>query len=134
MKVTRLVRLHASDATVLRKLLRPRTGALRHCCAALSLFACAVLQLPAATTSPSSANPFAWPEATSISRPWAYWWWMGSAVNPADLSRELERYHQAGLGGVHIIPIYGAKGYETQSIEYLSPRWLEMLRHTVIEA
>jgi len=128
------VRLHASDATVLQELLRPGTGALRLCFAALLLFAWAVPQLPAATTDPSSANPFAWPDAISISRPWAYWWWMGSAVNPADLSRELERYHQAGLGGVHIIPIYGAKGYETQSIEYLGPRWLEMLRHTVTEA
>jgi len=128
------VRLHASDATVLQELLRPGTGALRLCFAALLLFAWAVPQLPAATMDPSSANPFVWPDAISISRPWAYWWWMGSAVNPADLSRELERYHQAGLGGVHIIPIYGAKGYETQSIEYLGPRWLEMLRHTVTEA
>src|SRR5437899_3004578 len=101
MKVIRFVRLHASDATVLRKLLRPGTGALRLCFAALLLFACAVLQLPAATTSPPPAKQLALPDTTSTSRPWAYWWWMGSAVNPADLSRELERYHQAGLGGVH---------------------------------
>lgn len=78
-------------------------------------------------------QPLAWPPATRAARPWAYWWWHGSAVNPADLTRELMRYREAGMGGVHIIPIYGTKGYEERDIEYLSPRWMEMLRHTVSE-
>ena len=38
------------------------------------------------------------------------------------------------MGGVHIIPIYGAKGSESRYIEYLSPKWMAMLRHTVSEA
>jgi len=59
---------------------------------------------------------------------------MGSAVDKANLTRELTRYHEAGLGGVHIIPIYGAKGFETNYIPYLSDRWMEMLQHTVTEA
>ena len=56
---------------------------------------------------------------------------MGSAVNAADLSRELVRYHEAGLGGVEITPIYGVKGSEKEFIEYLSPKWMEMLQHSV---
>src|SRR6266446_3309376 len=75
-----------------------------------------------------------WPAITRQTRPWAYWWWMGSAVDPTNLNRELQRYHDAGLGGVHIIPIYGAKGYEDKFIPYLSPKWMEMLRSTVTEA
>jgi hypothetical protein len=59
---------------------------------------------------------------------------MGSAVDPTNLTHELQRYHDAGLGGVHIIPIYGAKGYEDRFIEYLSPKWMEMLAYTVREA
>jgi hypothetical protein len=59
---------------------------------------------------------------------------MGSAVDRTNLTRELERYHDAGLGGVHIIPIYGAKGWEDKYISYLSPKWMEMLDHTVTEA
>ena len=59
---------------------------------------------------------------------------MGSAVDKTNLTRELERYHDAGLGGVHIIPIYGAKGFEAQYIDYLSPKWMEMLAYTVTEA
>jgi hypothetical protein len=79
-------------------------------------------------------NPLAWPAATRESRPWSYWWWMGSAVDKTNLTRELQRYSAAGWGGVHIIPIYGAKGWEKQFIPYLSPAWMEMLRHTVTEA
>lgn len=75
-----------------------------------------------------------WPEASRECRPWAYWWWMGSAVDEANLVRELERYRAAGMGGVHIIPIYGAKGYESRYVPYLSERWLELLAFTVAEA
>jgi len=75
-----------------------------------------------------------WPEITPEQRPGAYWWWMGSAVNEQDLSRQLEQYKAAGMGGVHIIPIYGAKGYEEQYVEYLSPRWMALLAHTTSEA
>ena len=35
--------------------------------------------------------------------------------------RELQRYADAGWGGVHIIPIYGAKGWEDRAIPYLTP-------------
>src|SRR5258708_7828541 len=81
----------------------------------------------------ADAPRLAWPPVTVTARPWTYWWWMGSAVNPQDLSRELQRYHDAGLGGVHIIPIYGAKGYEAQYLEFLGPKWMQMLGFTVTE-
>jgi hypothetical protein len=75
-----------------------------------------------------------WPAVTRVARPWCYWWWMGSAVDKTNISRQLQQFHDAGLGGVHIIPIYGAKGYEDKYISYLSPKWMEMLAHTVSEA
>ena len=40
---------------------------------------------------------------------------------PPNLSREMQRYHEGGLGGIQIIPIYGAKGAESRYVEYLSP-------------
>ena len=79
-------------------------------------------------------DPLAWPPITSQTKPWAYWWWLGSAVDKTNLTKELQRYHDAGLGGVHIIPIYGAKGFEDKYIKYLSPEWMEMLGWTVSEA
>lgn len=98
--------------------------------ACVSLLASASPSLRGAETS----DPLAWPAITREARPGAYWWWLGSAVDPTNLTRELRRYHDAGMGAVHIIPIYGAKGWEDRFIPYLSTRWIEMLRFVVAEA
>jgi putative sterol carrier protein len=74
-----------------------------------------------------------WPTITQKAKPWTRWWWMGSAVNQKDLTSLMEQYQQAGLGGVEITPIYGVKGYEEQFIDFLSPKWMEMLTHTLKE-
>ncbi len=67
-------------------------------------------------------------------KPWTRWWWPGSAVDEASITRQLEQFAAAGLGGVEITPIYGAKGAEDRYIEFLSPRWMEMLAYTGREA
>ena len=75
-----------------------------------------------------------WPEPTRDAKPWTRWWWPASAVDPASLTRQLEQLAAAGIGGVEITPIYGAKGYEDRYIDFLSPKWLAMLEHTGREA
>ncbi len=75
-----------------------------------------------------------WPEVTKEMRPWTRWWWMGNAVNEKDLAFSLDLYRKAGIGGVEIAPIYGVKGYEGQYIDYLSPKWMNMLGFTVKKA
>ncbi|MGQ9592362.1 MAG: glycosyl hydrolase, partial [Planctomycetota bacterium] len=79
-------------------------------------------------------DPLSWPEIAAECRPWTYNWWPGSAVDRENLARELRRYADAGLGGIHIVPIYGAKGAEARYVEYLSPAWLELLDAAVSEA
>lgn len=81
-----------------------------------------------------AAAPFAWPEVTRESKPWTRWWWPGSAADPASLTRQLEQLAAAGIGGVEITPIYGATGYEARYVDFLSPRWLDLLAHTGREA
>ena len=54
-------------------------------------------------------------QAISTSKPWTYWWWMGSAVTQEDITAQLEGFSRAGLGGVHIIPIYALKAMKTTS-------------------
>ena len=71
---------------------------------------------------------------TRENKPWTRWWWPGSAVNKADLTAQLEKFAAAGLGGVEITPIYGAKGAEAHYIAFLSPQWMEMLEHVGREA
>jgi hypothetical protein len=72
-----------------------------------------------------------WPAVTRTMRPWAYNWWMGSAVDETNLLAELNAFREAGMGGIHIIPIYQAVGGESNSIPFLSGRWMEMLTFAV---
>ena len=46
----------------------------------------------------------------------------------------MEKYRNAGLGGMEIAVIYGVKGQEDKFINYLSPKWMEMFTHTLKEA
>ncbi|MGI4867860.1 MAG: glycosyl hydrolase [Janthinobacterium lividum] len=83
--------------------------------------------------SPTHAQAPAWPTITQQNRPWTRWWWEGSAVNPQDLTHLMTQYQQAGLGGMEITAIYGVKGAESQFIDFLSPKWMDMLGHTLSE-
>lgn len=75
-----------------------------------------------------------WPPVTSESRPWTRWWWLGSAVDKPTITQLLETYRAAGLGGVEVTSLYGVKGNDADNIDYLSPKWLDMVRHTIAEA
>ena len=35
------------------------------------------------------AGPLDWPDATRQCRPWAYHWWLGSAVDKENLSKDV---------------------------------------------
>ena len=94
----------------------------------------ALLLLLAALPAAAADDPLAWAPVTRLQKPWTWWWWMGSAVDTNNIARSLARFHQAGLGGVQIIPIYGVRGWESNDISYLSPRWMDMLNFTVSEA
>ena len=67
-------------------------------------------------------------------KPWTYWWWMGSAVDQENIQKQLLKFAEAGLGGVHIIPIYGARGYEEHFLNFLSEEWFALLSYTIEEA
>ncbi len=100
---------------------------------AILVFILCSTAVEAAAEATMGVAPLEWPNITCEQRPGGYWWWMGSAVDEHNITRQLEGYKAAGMGGVHIIPIYGAKGYEDRYVDYLSPRWLELLNHAVSE-
>lgn len=97
--------------------------------ALVALLSCVVFAGPLAAAANSP-----WPELTNENKPWSRWWWPGSAVDPASLTAELQQMSAAGLGGVEITPIYGAMGYESRYIDFLTPKWMAMLEHTGREA
>jgi hypothetical protein len=105
----------------------------------LPIFNSLLLSLLSVHAAPISAQvtnqpDLVWPVPTRENRPWTRWWWLGSAVDKTNLTRLLTEYRGAGLGGVEICPIYGAKGYETRFLDFLSPAWMEMLTHATVEA
>lgn len=80
------------------------------------------------------ADELSWPAITAQTRPWVWWWWPGSAVDTTNIARQLKLFQRAGLGGAQIIPIYGAKGSESNDINFLSPEWMRMMGFTVSNA
>ncbi|MCA9184975.1 MAG: PmoA family protein, partial [Planctomycetales bacterium] len=81
-----------------------------------------------------AVDPLAWPAITAETKPWTRWWWMGNSVSEQELSLAMASYSDAGIGGLEITPIYGVQGEEQRFVEYLSPRWVELLTFTLAEA
>jgi hypothetical protein len=102
-----------------------------HCARGLTLALLLASAAIAAAAPPP--GPLDWPAVTAETRPWTRWWWLGSAVDEANLTRELELFRAAGIGGVEICPIYGVRGGEERNIPFLSPRFMEVLGHTLGE-
>ena len=70
-------------------------------------------------------------EATS--KPGARWWWLGSALNKADVTWNMEQYAAHGIGALEITPLYGVQGNQKNNIDYLSPQWMDMLKYVLAE-
>jgi hypothetical protein len=71
------------------------------------------------------------PSVESTTKPWTRWWWLGNAVEESSIDETLEAFAKAGLGGVEIATIYGAKGAEDKFIDHLSPAWIAKVNHTL---
>ncbi|MBR1449120.1 MAG: glycosyl hydrolase family 2 [Prevotella sp.] len=76
------------------------------------------------------ASAQSWPTVTTEAKPGARWWWLGSAVDKENLQWNLQQYGNHGIGAVEITPIYGVQGNQSNNIDYLSDRWMEMLHYT----
>src|SRR3954471_15868885 len=94
------------------------------------LLALATIAISAATAQ-TKGQQQVWPAITKQMKPWTRWWWMGNAVDKHNLQRRLSQMDSVGIGGVEITPIYGVKGSEAAYIDFLSPKWIEMLKYTV---
>lgn len=76
----------------------------------------------------NSKNTEIAPSASSPAKPGLRWWWLGSAVDEANLRWNLEQLASKGIGAVEITPIYGVQGNDANNIPFLSPEWMKMLR------
>ena len=71
-----------------------------------------------------------WPTSTKETKAGTRWWWLGSAVDKENLEWSLQQYAKHGIGAVEITPLYGVQGNQENNIDYLSDKWMEMLRYT----
>ena len=69
------------------------------------------------------------------SKPFVRWWWNGDKLSAAEIARELDVMHAAGIGGVEINPIAfpGGDDLGIKSLTWLSPEWIEMLKVALVE-
>lgn len=68
-------------------------------------------------------------------KPWVFWYWMSAAVTKAGITADLEAMHQAGIGGVYLVPIKGAANPPLIEpvVQQMTPAWWEHLRHAFTE-
>lgn len=64
----------------------------------------------------------------STAKPGARWWWLGSALDTANVRWNMEQYASHGIGALEITPLYGVQGNKKNNIDFLSPKWMEMLK------
>lgn len=67
-------------------------------------------------------------------KPWTFWWVMGPAMEKSDVCAQLDELAAAGMGGVHIIPIYPQRGEREKALPFLSDAYMDMLDFVCAEA
>src|SRR5574344_2206682 len=63
-----------------------------------------------------------WPSANQEAKAGARWWWLGSAVDTANIRWNMEQYASHGIGALEITPLYGVQGNDKNNIPYLSDK------------
>jgi len=73
---------------------------------------------------------------SNTTKPWVFWYWMQAGVSKEGITADLEAMREAGIGGAYLMPIKGAANppVYTPVAEQLSPRWWDMVKHSLKEA
>jgi hypothetical protein len=72
-----------------------------------------------------------WPTETNVSKPWAFWHWMGNAVDKTNIALELEKLNQGGIGGVLNVQLLDCNDPKAVKIPYLSSEWVDIMKFTI---
>ncbi|MCL4401223.1 MAG: hypothetical protein M1436_00975 [Acidobacteria bacterium] len=80
--------------------------------------------------SPELANEFNTPPDQA--RPWVYWFWKNGNIRKDGITADLEAMARAGIGGFIMMEV--ALTTPKGPVEFFSPAWRELFRHTLAEA
>src|SRR3989304_10496888 len=67
-------------------------------------------------------------------KPRVYWWWLNSRVSKEGITRDLEQYRAKGIGGVLLFDTGMPAGPMPSGPRFMSPEWLDMVKHALLEA
>lgn len=69
-------------------------------------------------------------------RPHTFWLWMNGNITSEGITADLEAMARVGIGGVLIFNVAGSHGCDIPPgpIDYLSDKWLDLVRHAASEA
>ena len=75
-------------------------------------------------------------QSTGTTKPWVFWYWMQAGISKEGITADLEAMKEAGVGGAYLMPIKGAANppLYTPVAEQLTPRWWDMVKHSLKEA
>ncbi len=66
-------------------------------------------------------------------KPWVYWWWLDSNATKEGITKDLEEMKVQGIGGALIFDA-GEGHTSPMGPPFMSPEWLALFKHAVIEA
>ena len=78
------------------------------------------------------AGGFAHPPDSA--RPWVYWFWLDGNITKEGITADLEAMQRVGLGGALWMWGGGVGEGVKGPVQFLSPQWWELMRHTLREA
>ncbi len=106
---------------------------MKYLCAAALLVLLAGF-LPGTSSADNSgdiAALFANPPDTA--KPWVYWWWLDSNATREGITKDLEEMKAQGIAGALIFDA-GEGHTSPQGPPFMSPDWLALFKHAVVEA
>jgi hypothetical protein len=86
--------------------------------------------LSAAESTADLAKGFTAPPDSA--RPHTWWHWMNGNITKEGITADLESMKRVGIGGAQIFNVL--EGIPLGPVDYMSPEWLDMVKHAAVEA
>jgi hypothetical protein len=106
-------------------------GLTRRCFIQTAALAAAALRAPKSMGAPRPDLEMDFATPPDFARMWTWWFWLADRVDKQSITTDLEELKAKGVGGV---TVYSLSGPGVEAIDYMSPPWRELFKHTVSEA
>jgi hypothetical protein len=71
----------------------------------------------------------------NTAKPRTWWHWTNSNITKEGITKDLEWMKRSGIGGMHLADVASGQGQVVEKkIYFMSPEWLDAVRHTASEA